>query len=38
MKNNKLKLLVVDDDSEIRHLLKQYLQKTEFQVSVVADG
>ncbi|SMN16640.1 Two-component response regulator [uncultured Candidatus Thioglobus sp.] len=38
MKNNKLKLLVVDDDSEIRHLLKQYLQKAEFQVSVVADG
>jgi len=32
------KLLIVDDDSEICHLLKQYLQKSEFKAEVAADG
>ena len=36
--NDKSKLLIVDDDVEIRHLLQQYLQKSEFQVAVAADG
>ncbi len=31
-------ILVVDDDPEIRHLLKQYLEKNGYQVSAVADG
>ena len=38
MDNKKIKLLIVDDDSEIRLLLKQYLQKSEFQVYVATDG
>ena len=31
-------ILVVDDDPEIRQLLKTYLEKNEFQVSVAAEG
>jgi two-component system OmpR family response regulator len=31
-------ILVVDDDPEIRHLLKQYLEKNGYQVTVVAEG
>lgn len=31
-------ILVVDDDSEIRHLLGIYLQKNGYRVSVAADG
>jgi len=31
-------LLVVDDDPEIRRLLKEYLQKSAFRVEVAADG
>jgi two-component system OmpR family response regulator len=31
-------ILVVDDDPEIRHLLKQYLEKNGYQVTAVGDG
>lgn len=31
-------VLVVDDDSEIRNLLREYLQKNGYRVSVAADG
>jgi len=31
-------ILVVDDDPEIRHLLKQYLEKNGYQVSTVGEG
>ncbi|MDE2088452.1 MAG: response regulator [Gammaproteobacteria bacterium] len=31
-------ILVVDDDAEIRRLLKQYLEKSGFRVTAVADG
>jgi len=31
-------ILVVDDDPEIRHLLKQYLEKNGYQVTAVAEG
>lgn len=31
-------ILVVDDDPEIRHLLKQYLEKNGYQVTTVGDG
>src|SRR5690348_9456857 len=31
-------VLVVDDDSEIRNLLSEYLQKNGFRVTVAADG
>lgn len=32
------RLLVVDDDPEIRRLLKQYLEKSGYQLEVAADG
>jgi len=31
-------VLVVDDDPEIRHLLRQYLEKNGYQVTAVAEG
>jgi len=31
-------ILVVDDDPEIRHLLRQYLEKNGYQVTAVAEG
>jgi two-component system OmpR family response regulator len=31
-------ILVVDDDPEIRHLLKQYLERNGYQVNTVAEG
>jgi two-component system OmpR family response regulator len=31
-------ILVVDDDPEIRHLLKQYLEKNGYRVTTVGDG
>ena len=31
-------LLIVDDDEEIRDLLKQYLEKSNFKVSTAANG
>ena len=31
-------ILVVDDDPEIRHLLKQYLEKSGYQVTAVGEG
>jgi len=31
-------ILVVDDDPEIRHLLKQYLEKNGYQVTAVGEG
>lgn len=31
-------LLIVDDDEEIRDLLKQYLEKSHFKVSTAANG
>lgn len=31
-------VLVVDDDAEIRSLLREYLQKNDYRVTVVADG
>ena len=31
-------LLVVDDDPEIRHLLKTYLEKNGYQVTTVTEG
>ena len=31
-------ILVVDDDPEIRHMLKQYLEKNGYQVTAVAEG
>lgn len=31
-------ILVVDDDPEIRHLLKQYLEKNGYRVATVGDG
>ncbi len=36
--SSKPHILVVDDDSEIRDLLSQFLRKHEYQVSVAADG
>ncbi|MBT4132199.1 MAG: response regulator [Candidatus Marinimicrobia bacterium] len=38
MQSKPSSLLVVDDDPEIRRLLKEYLQKSEFRVEVAADG
>ena len=35
---NQVRLLVVDDDAEIRRLLKEYLHKAEFRVELAADG
>ena len=31
-------ILIVDDDAEIRSLLREYLQKQDFRVTAVADG
>lgn len=31
-------ILIVDDDAEIRSLLREYLQKNDYRVTVVADG
>ncbi|MBA1333421.1 transcriptional regulator, partial [Candidatus Endoriftia persephone str. Guaymas] len=31
-------ILVVDDDPEIRHLLKTYLEKNGYQVTTAAEG
>ena len=36
--SDKPHVLIVDDDSEIRSLLSQFLQKHEYHVSVAADG
>lgn len=38
MTNSADHILVVDDDPEIRHLLKQYLEKNGYQVTTVGDG
>ena len=38
LKNNMDHLLIVDDDEEIRDLLKQYLEKSDFKVSTAANG
>lgn len=38
MSNSSDHILVVDDDPEIRHLLKQYLEKNGYQVTTVGDG
>jgi len=38
MSNSSDHILVVDDDPEIRHLLKQYLEKNGYQVTAVGDG
>jgi two-component system, OmpR family, response regulator len=36
--NNTHHILIVDDDAEIRDLLKQYLEKSDFRVTTAADG
>ena len=38
MNSNSDRILVVDDDSEIRRLLKQYLEKNGYRVTTVGDG
>lgn len=38
MKEQKPHILVVDDDREIRNLLRDYLEKSGFQATAVPDG
>ena len=38
MKNNKIHILVVDDDDRIRNLLKEYLNENEYIVSTSEDA
>ena len=38
MEQETSKILVVDDDSELRHLIKEYLEKNNFAVDVAESG
>ena len=38
MENNKIHILVVDDDDRIRMLIKQYLNDNSFLVSTASDA
>jgi DNA-binding NtrC family response regulator len=38
MDNNKTNILVIDDEKEVRDLLKEFLEEKKFSVSLAADG